>query len=221
MRAGRLRDDTSGNALLEFAFIAPAFIALILAVLHTALIYLAQEGLQTAAENAARLIATGNAQTLTIGSGSTAYTGMTAANFKTAVCNGISGRDARGNTVTYPGALPPFLACNRLAVNVALVPAGCTSPRLSPPTYTYTGGTLTSTNTGFGQANCAGTTNSNAGLSGSQSQLAVLQLLYLWPTVSGPMGLNFVNQPGNNRLMVATQVFTIEGYTCPSGSSTC
>lgn len=220
-RAAGLWRDCAGAAILEFAFIAPAFIALILAILHTSLIYMAQEGLETAVENSSRLIATGSAQTLAVASGGSTHTGMSAAEFKTAICRGITGTNARGATVTYPPTLPPFLACDRLAVNVELVPANCTNPSTTNPTYTYTNGALTSTGTGYGQANCAGTTNSNGGLAGSQTQLAILQLIYLWPTAPGPLGLNFVNQPNGNRLMVATSVFTVEGYDCPTGSSTC
>lgn len=222
--AARLRGlwrDAAGNTLLEFAFVAPAFIALILGVLHTALIYLAQSGLQSAVEQASRLVATGSAQTLAITSGGVTNTGMTAAQFKTAICQGITGTDSRGNSVTYTKALPPFLACDRLAVNVAVVPANCTNPSTANPTFTYTNGVLTSTGTGYGQANCDGTGNTNTGLAGTQSRLAILQLMYLWPTKTGPLGLNFVNQPNGNRLMVATAVITIEGYSCPSGMSSC
>ena len=218
---GRLWQDRSANSMLEFAFVGPATIALILATLHTALIFLAQEGLETAVEASARLMVTGSAQTLTMGTGSSAYTGLNAADFKKAVCQGINGKDARGNSVTYPGVLPPFLACDRLAVNVQVVPAGCTAPSTAAPTFTYTNGVLSSTGTGYGAANCAGTTNSNNGISGSQNQLVVLQLIYLWPTTSVPLGLNFVNQPNGNRMMIATTVFTVEAYSCPTGASSC
>jgi Flp pilus assembly protein TadG len=214
--------DRAGNAILEFAFLAPAFIALILSILHTALIYLAQEGLQTAVEAASRLVATGSAQTLAITVNGVTHTGMSAAEFKNAICNGVTATDSRtGTSVTYAKALPPFLDCSRLAVNVAVVPANCTNPSLAAPTYTYTGGVLTSTGAGYGQASCNGSTNTNTGLAGTQSRLAILQLMYLWPTTNGPLGLNFVNQPNSNRLMVATAVFTIEGYGCAPGSTTC
>lgn len=219
--ARRWRQDTSGNALIEFALVAPAYLALIIGIMHTALIYLAQEGLETAAQASARLLVTGSAQALTIGTGGTAYTGMSAADFKRAICQGINGTDARGNSVRYPGALPPFLSCSQLAVNVQVVPDGCTAPVIRTPTYTYTGGVLTSTGSGFGTSNCAGTTNANDGIDGSQNSLVVLQLSYLWPTTMGPMGLNFVNQPGNKRLIVATTVLTVEAYACPSGASSC
>ena len=218
---GRYGRDTAGNAIIEFALVAPAFLALIIGILHTALIYLAQEGLETAVEASARLLVTGAAQTVTLGTGSSAYTGMNAADFKKAICQGIGGKDASGNSVSYRGVLPPFLSCSQLAVNVQVVPGGCTTPVIRSPTYTYTNGVLTSTGTGFGTANCAGTTNNNGGITGTQGQLVVLQLAYLWPTVAGPLGLNFVNQPNGNRLMVATSVFTVESYACPSGSSSC
>ncbi|WP_183626052.1 TadE/TadG family type IV pilus assembly protein [Novosphingobium sediminicola] len=217
----RLRQDTSGGPTVEFAIIAPAFIALLLAILHIALIYLAQEGLETAVEASSRLILTGAAQTLQLGSGTSAYTGMKAADFKTAVCSGISGKDSSGAAVTYPSSLPPFLTCNRLYVNVQVVPSTCTTPTIAAPTFTYTNGTLTSTGTGYGQSNCAGTTNTNGGISGTQKSLVIVQLIYLWPTVSAPLGLNFVNQANGNRMLVATSVVTVEGYLCATGVSSC
>jgi hypothetical protein len=61
---------------LEMALVAPLLIALVLGILHTALIFLAQEGLETAAENAGRLIMTGQAQ----------QGAMTQAQFKSAAC---------------------------------------------------------------------------------------------------------------------------------------
>ncbi|WP_206244374.1 TadE/TadG family type IV pilus assembly protein [Novosphingobium terrae] len=213
--------DTSGGPAIEFALVVPAFIALLLGILHIALIYLAQEGLETAVEAASRLILTGGAQTLQLGSGSSAYTGMTASDFKTAICNGISGTDSSGNAVTYTSALPPFLSCSRLYVNVQLMPAGCTNPTIAAPTFTYTNGVLTSTGTSYGNSSCNGTTTSNTGLSGSQNDLVVVQLIYLWPTVSAPLGMNFINQANGNRMLVATSVVTVEGYACATGSTSC
>ncbi len=228
-RLKHLGSDETGSMALEYAFVAPAFLALILGVMHVALIYFAQEGLETAVEGAARLIMTGEAQTLVLpGSGTTTYTGMKAADLKTAICSGISGQVATtsstgvttNKSVTYARSLPPFLACDRLAVNVQVVPSSCTSPTITTPTYTYTNGTLTSTGGGFGTVNCTGTTNSNGGLAGTQGQLVIMQLTYLWPTASLPMGFNLVNQQGGNRLLLATYVFTVESYLCADGTTT-
>lgn len=48
---------------VEFALVAAPFFALLIAVLQTALVFLAQEVLQTATTEAARLVMTGQAQT--------------------------------------------------------------------------------------------------------------------------------------------------------------
>jgi Flp pilus assembly protein TadG len=217
----RLRRDEGGSTAIEYAFIAPAYIALLLGVLHIALIYLAQEGLETAVESSARLIMTGQAQTTVITNGTNpSYTGMTASDFRTAVCSGIAGKDVSGTAVNFPSALPPFLTCSRLAVNVQVAPVGCSSPTVVTPTFTVTNGTISSAGSGFGAADCAGTNKKTTGLYGTQGQLVIVQLAYLWPTVSAPLGLNFVNQAGGNRLLVATYVLTIENYICSSGTTT-
>lgn len=58
-RFGRNR---RGSAIVEFALIAPIFIALLFAIIETSLMFLASESLETINENAARLIRTGQAQ---------------------------------------------------------------------------------------------------------------------------------------------------------------
>ncbi len=67
-----------GGPATEFAIVAPIFIVLIFATVQIAVIYLANAYLETAAEDAARLVLTNNATTLT------------AAQFHAAVCNNIS-----------------------------------------------------------------------------------------------------------------------------------
>ncbi len=75
-RAFARRQD--GGPAVEFALIAPIFIVTMLATLQVAVIYLANAYLETAAEDAARLV-------LTNQTGS-----MTAAQFQTALCNNIT-----------------------------------------------------------------------------------------------------------------------------------
>jgi Flp pilus assembly protein TadG len=65
------------SAAVEFALVATPFLALIFAILETALVFFAGQTLETAASNSARLIMTGQAQTA----------GYSQADFKTAVCN--------------------------------------------------------------------------------------------------------------------------------------
>ena len=85
--------DCAGAAALEFALMAPLFVALILASLQLALLFLAQQGLESAAQASARMIASGQAQ----------QAGWSAGQFKAAAC----------------GGLPPFLSCERLSVAVS------------------------------------------------------------------------------------------------------
>ncbi len=205
---------------MEFALVAPAFIALVLGILHIALIYLAQQGLESAVENASRLVMTGAVQSLTLSGQSNP--GVAASDFKSAVCNGISGTDANNTAVSYAGSLPPFLSCNRLTVNVQVVPTSCSAPTITVPTYTYdkTSQQVTGTSAGFGTVSCDGKTTGSDGIGSTQGRLVIMQLAYLWPTVAGPLGLNFVNQPyGNNRLILATYTFTVEQYLCPLDST--
>lgn len=203
-----LRKDREGTAALEFAVIGPAFIALLLAILYTMLIYLAQQMLETAAQSAGRLLLTGAAQTSKLSNG---HVGMTASDFKDAICNGVSGTDANGQAFTIPSLLPPMLVCSRLTVNVTTASTYNVNSTTSP-TFTYDSkGVLTSTGTGYNyQVNGDGT-----------NRIVVMQLIYLWPTGRGPLGLNMIDEPNANHKLVATSVFTTEAYTCGTSQTSC
>lgn len=209
LRGGvRLSRNRDGAAALEFAIVGPAFIGLLLAILYTVLILLAQQMLETAAQGASRLLLTGAAQTLRLGNG---HVGMSASDFKTAICNGASGTDATGQTITIAPMLPAMLSCSRLTVNVKTA-TSYNVTNAAAPTFTYnSSGVVTSTGTGY---------NAQSGGSG-QSRIVILQLIYLWPTGMGPLGLNLVNQPNSNRMLVATSVATTEAYSCNSGQASC
>lgn len=165
----RLAADIAGNALVEFALVAPALLALIVGILQVSLIFLANEGLETVAEYAARLIMTEQAQSAS----------MTAPQFKAQVCT----------------QLPPFLACNRLFIDVS--PAtSFANASLGAPALTYASD---------------GTVNTNFSYStGSTGAIMVVRVIYLWPTATGPLGFNLTNQPSGNRLLVATSVLKSE-----------
>ncbi len=90
--------------------LAPILLGLIFGVFQVALLFLTQQGLETAAEAAARLVMTGQAQ----------KTGLTSSQFRTAACAG----------------LPPFLSCNNLYTDVTVV-SSYSSATLSLPTFTY------------------------------------------------------------------------------------
>jgi Flp pilus assembly protein TadG len=74
--ARAFRHGQTGSAAVEFALIAAPFLALLYAILETALVFFAQQTLQTATTQSARLIMTGQAQTQN----------MTANQFQQTVC---------------------------------------------------------------------------------------------------------------------------------------
>jgi Flp pilus assembly protein TadG len=199
----------AGTAAMEFAIVGPAFIALLLAIMYTMLIYLAQQMLETTAEGAGRLMLTGFAQTTRAPNGTV---GLSASDFKTAICNGLSGTNPAGETVSTDALLPPLLSCSRLTVHVTTATSYNVASATNSPTFTYdSNGVLVSTGAGY---------NYQSGGSG-KNRIIVLQLIYLWPTGKGPLGLNMINEPNANRKLVATSVFTTEDYACPTSQPTC
>jgi Flp pilus assembly protein TadG len=116
----RIGRDEGGTTLLEFAFVAGPFFALIFAILQTALIFFANQALDTATQSASRLILTGQTQ-------ATSATPMTKAAFKTATC----------------ARLPTFMDCSNLTVDVTVAGAGVdafSGASMGRPTETYAGG---------------------------------------------------------------------------------
>jgi Flp pilus assembly protein TadG len=70
-----------GATAVEFGLVAAPFLALVFAILETALVFFAGQSLEAAATDSARLIMTGQAQTA----------GYSANDFKNAVCNRLAG----------------------------------------------------------------------------------------------------------------------------------
>jgi len=79
LRAFRRRDD--GTAAVEFGFVTAPFLAVLFAIMETAMVFFASQTLETAVADSSRLILTGQAQTAA----------MTQAAFKQAVCARIYG----------------------------------------------------------------------------------------------------------------------------------
>ena len=77
----RFVSQRKASTTIEFGLLAAPFVALIFAILQTAILFFADQALETAAATAARLILTGQAQTQ----------GWTAAQFKSHVCSVITG----------------------------------------------------------------------------------------------------------------------------------
>jgi Flp pilus assembly protein TadG len=79
--ARRLLRQQDGAAAVEFGLVAAPFLALVFAILESAVVFFAGQALETAAADSARLIMTGQAQTQ----------GFDQAKFKQAVCGKIYG----------------------------------------------------------------------------------------------------------------------------------
>ena len=77
----RFRRSESGATVVEFSLVALPFFALLFAIIETSLLFFADQALDTAVSSTARLVRTGQAQ----------EDGMTAAQFKTAVCGQMVG----------------------------------------------------------------------------------------------------------------------------------
>jgi Flp pilus assembly protein TadG len=77
----RLARQEDGSAAVEFGLVAMPFLALVFAIIETALVFFANQVLETAAADSARLIMTGQAQT----------SGFNKDTFKSQVCSKIYG----------------------------------------------------------------------------------------------------------------------------------
>jgi Flp pilus assembly protein TadG len=174
--------DCCGNTMVEFALVSPAFIALLLAITETALVFFAQEALETGAEASARSIITGQAQ---MKDATGAATGMTAAQlqerFRTTAC----------------AALPAFMTCSNVMIDVQSY-SGFSAASTAPPTITYNGA-----------GNITNSWNYNLGSAGS---IVVVRLMYLWPVPPGPLGFNLGNLQAGKRLLLASSVAKSEPY---------
>ena len=110
-RAGScLRAANDGVTAVEFALIAPVFLAVLVAIVETGIFLFAQQTLQTAAMTAGRLFMTGKGQT----------SGLSETAFKNTVCPSIQ----------------PLFDCNKLMVDVRSY-ASFTGANASTPTLAY------------------------------------------------------------------------------------
>jgi len=107
--ARRLARQQDGAAAVEFALVAAPFLAMVFAIIETAIVFFAGQTLETAAADSARLIMTGQAQNA----------GYDQAKFKEAVCGKIYGL---------------FNCAGGLSVDVKNYPAFASVPTAKPIT---------------------------------------------------------------------------------------
>jgi Flp pilus assembly protein TadG len=166
-----------GATAVEFALVAAPFLALLVAILQSALVFFAGRVLDEVTEEASRYIMTGQAQ----------QGGVTQAGFKTYVCTG-------SNSSALVSAL---FTCSNIMINVQNY-ADFASASTTSPTLTFNpNGTVSNTwsyNTG------------------NPGDIVVVQVMYQWPVVLGPLSMNLSNLSNGNRLLVSTAVFKSEPY---------
>lgn len=106
-RGHRFAGDDRGAVAIEFAILALPFFTIIYAILETTLVFFAGQILDSAVQDASRLLRTGQAQTANYSS----------SQFRTAICNGLYG----------------MFDCSQLKIKVSKV-SNFTSATVSPPT---------------------------------------------------------------------------------------
>jgi len=160
-----------GATAVEFALIAPPFLATLIAILEVTLFLFAQQVLQNAAVQSGRLFMTGQAQNAS----------TTQTQFANQVCPMVSA----------------VFTCSALMINVLDFASG-TGASAAAPTLTF--------NT-QGQV-----TNSWSYTPGMPGDLMVVQLVYEWPIVSGPLGNVLPNLGNGHAEMMGVSAFRVEPY---------
>ena len=167
----QLVHSESGAAAVEFALVAAPFLALLVAILQTGIVFLASRVLDEVTAQASRYVMTGQAQ----------QSNMSQSGFATYVCN---------NTFA-------MFTCANFMINVQNY-ASFSAASTTTPTLTFNGnGTVSNTWTWS---------------PGNPGDIVVLQVMYQWPIVLGPLGFNLGNLANGNRLLVSTAVFKNEPY---------
>jgi Flp pilus assembly protein TadG len=181
-RFGRSR---RGSAAVEFALVAPVFFALLFAIIETAIMFFASQVLETAAQNSARLIETGQAQTgqvpLCQPPGQATPAPCTQETFKKYVCSQI----------------PVLFSCDGVYVDVESYP---TDPGFTNVVIN----SQIDTNRKF--------INNMQYSPGGAGAIVVVRLFYQWPLFVTGLGYNISNLAGSQRLLTATAAFKNEPY---------
>jgi Flp pilus assembly protein TadG len=107
----KLAGDETGSPAIEFALVFPIFIAVVLATLQAASIFLVKAFFESAAEEAARVVLTNQTETLTV------------AQFQTEVCN----------------QLTALFSCAQVTVELEPLPTGTTNLSSMLPQFNSSG----------------------------------------------------------------------------------
>lgn len=161
--------ERKGATAVEFALIAPAFLALLIAIFQTAIFLFAQMALQDAAVQAARYFMTGQAQN----------GNWTASNIQTKICPMIQ----------------MLMTCSNVVVVVQNYSSFAAASTSEPQLY-----------------NNGQPVTSFAYDPGTPGEIMVVQLVYQWSVVSGPLGFVLSNLPNSATEMMGVSAFRVEPY---------
>jgi len=173
----RLVRSESGATAVEFGLVAAPFLALLLALFQSAIVFLAGRVLDEVVSQSSRYIMTGQAQT-----GS-----MTQSQFATYVCN---------NTLA-------LFNCNNFMINVQNYSSFAAASTTDP---------IASFNSNGKPLDANGNTITWTWSPGNPGDVVVVQVMYQWPIIIGPLGFNLSNLSNGNRLLMATAAFKNEPY---------
>jgi Flp pilus assembly protein TadG len=161
----------AGATAVEFVLIAAPFMALLVALFQTVLVFFAGRVLDETTEQASRYILTGQAQDA----------GMTQAGFANYMCQ---------NTFA-------LFNCQKFMINV----------------QSYDSFSAASTSTPTLNFNAQGQVTNQWNYSpGNPGDIVIVQVMYQWPVVLGPLGFNLANLANGNRLLISTAAFKNEPF---------
>lgn len=185
----RFRRDAGGSTAVEFGLVSVPFIALLLAILETALTFLTTQALENAVETAARQLYTGQFQ---LGNANTSSAEI-AAKFKEAFCKGgIKAADGKSYIVLAP--------CDTVKIDVQAYPNNAFPSSMPSPFSTNANGD-TVINPAFGAYNNPGA-----------NQIVVIRAAIENQVFVSLLNPNQANLSNGKRLIVATAAFRTEPF---------
>lgn len=170
-KISRFARTERGATAVEFALIAPPFLATLLAIFEVMIFLFGQMALQNAANQAARYFLTGQAQN----------GNWTASDIVTRVC---------------PAAI---FNCTKMFVAVQNASSFSGASTAAPSMYN-TGGSLL-------------TQSSYTYAPGAPGDVMVVQLVYPWPVVPGPLGFDLGLIQNGTLEMMGVSAFRVEPYS--------
>lgn len=179
--------DERGVTAIEFGLLALPFFSILGAILETSVVFLSGQVLESAVQDASRLIRTGEAQQAAI----------TPDGFKDLICDRVYGL---------------FRDCDSLHVEVNVIDAFSDIDMSAPVNWTC-GEAEAGETEAQAAARCAAWTRPESFTPGNGTSIVTVQVYYKWPVIVPFGGLGLANLPDGRRVMGAATVFRNEPFT--------